>query len=103
MDPISNNAPRILIVEPDNKIRATLLRYAVKGWQGASVQSTSGSLSDVLGDPTRLRAFDVLLVGCDFAVDGTADNSTLRALRAVNGCIGRSSRRRSRGKAAAPA
>jgi serine/threonine protein kinase len=83
VEPISNNAPRILIVEPDNKIRATLLRYAVKGWQGASVQSTSGTLADMLGEPSRLRAFDVLLVGCDFAADGTADNSTLRALRAV--------------------
>jgi serine/threonine protein kinase len=30
-----------------------------------------------------LRTFDVLLVGCDFSQDGTADNSTLRALRAI--------------------
>src|SRR5690606_27693568 len=58
-------------------------RYAVKGWQGASVQSTSGTLADVLGEPMRLRTFDVLLVGCDFSADGTADNPTLRALRAV--------------------
>lgn len=83
MEASNSNAPRILIVEPDSKIRATLLRYAVKGWHGASVQSTSGTLADVLGDPARLRSFDVLLVGCDFAADGTADNSTLRALRAV--------------------
>jgi len=79
----STLAPRILILEPDQKLRSTLLRYAVKGWQGAAVQSTSGTLADVVGDGERLRNFDVLLVGCDFASDGTATNATLRALRAV--------------------
>jgi eukaryotic-like serine/threonine-protein kinase len=78
-----DNAPRILILEPDSKVRSTLLRYAVKGWQGASVQSTSASLADALAEPERLKGFDVLLVGCDFAKDGTADNPTLQALRAV--------------------
>ena len=35
--------PRILILEPDSKDRATLLSYAVKGWQGAAVQSTAAA------------------------------------------------------------
>ncbi len=76
-------APRILILESDGKTRSTLLRYAVKGWQGASVQSTGGELDEVVRDRERLKSFDVLLVGCDFSKDGTADNSTLRALRAL--------------------
>ena len=84
VETLDNNAPRILILEPDAKIRATLLRFAVKGWQGAAVQSTSGTLDDVLGDSERLKSFDVLLAGCDFGKDGTADNPTLRALRAVS-------------------
>jgi hypothetical protein len=50
VETLDNSAPRILILEPDAKIRATLLRFAVKGWQGAAVQSTSGTLDDVLGD-----------------------------------------------------
>jgi serine/threonine protein kinase len=83
VEPSRDNAPRILILEPDNKVRSTLLRYAVKGWQGAAVQSTSGSLVDALGDLERLKSFDVLLVGCDFSKDGTADNATFQALRAV--------------------
>ena len=74
---------RILIVEPDSKIRAMLLRFVVKGFQGAAVQSTSGTLEDALGDGARLKTFDVVLVGCDFSTDGTADNTTLRALRAI--------------------
>jgi serine/threonine protein kinase len=78
------NAPRILILEPDAKIRGAVLRLAVKGWQGAAVQSTSGTLDDVLSDSERLKSFDVLLAGCDFSKDGTADNPTLRALRAVS-------------------
>jgi eukaryotic-like serine/threonine-protein kinase len=78
-----DNEPRILIVEPDAKIRSMVLRFIVKGFEGSSVQSTSGTLDDVLADHTRLKSFDVLLVGCDFAADGTADNPTLRALRAV--------------------
>ena len=83
VEPFSDNAPRILILEPDNKVRSTLLRYAIKGWQGAAVQSTSGTLVDALGDLDRLKSFDVLLVGCDFSKDGTAENPTLQALRAV--------------------
>jgi serine/threonine protein kinase len=79
----NSSAPRILILESDGKIRSTLLRFAVKGWQGASVQSTSAKLEDVVSDTERLRSFDVLLVGCDFSSDGTADNPTLRAVRAI--------------------
>jgi serine/threonine protein kinase len=78
-----NNVPRLLIVEPDAKLRSTLQRFIVKGFGDASVQSTSGVLEELLDDPARLRNFDVLLVGCDFATDGTANNTTLRALRAV--------------------
>jgi serine/threonine protein kinase len=83
VEPLADTAPRILILEPDNKVRSTLLRYAVKGWQGAAVQSTPGTLADALGDLERLKTFDVLLVACDFSQDGTADNPTLQALRAV--------------------
>jgi len=79
----ANNEPRILVVEPDAKVRSAVLRYVVKGFEGSSVQSTSGTLDDVLGEHSRLKSFDVLLVGCDFATDGTADNPTLRALRAI--------------------
>lgn len=75
--------PRILILESDRYACAALRRYVVKGWRGASVQSMSAPLSSLLGDKDRLKSFDVLLVGCDFSSDGTADNSTLRALRAV--------------------
>jgi eukaryotic-like serine/threonine-protein kinase len=83
MDASNQNAPRILILEPDTKIRSNLLRFAVKGWQGAAVQSMSSGLEEILSDSERLKNFDVLLVGCDFSTDGTADNSTLRALRAI--------------------
>jgi serine/threonine protein kinase len=83
VEPFRDNAPRILILEPDNKVRSSLLRYAVKGWQGAAVQSTSGTLVDALDDLERLKSFDVLLVGCDFSKDGTAENPTLQALRAL--------------------
>lgn len=83
MEAARDNAPRILIVEPDSTVRSTLLRYCVKGWQGASVQSTSGSLVELLGESERLKSFDVLLVGCDFSKDGTAENPTLQALRAI--------------------
>lgn len=83
VEPSRDNAPRILIAEPDSSVRSTLLRYAVKGWQGASVQSTSSGLPDLLGESERLKSFDVLLVGCDFTKDGTAENPTLQALRAI--------------------
>jgi serine/threonine protein kinase len=83
VEPLSDSAPRILILESDGRIRSTLLRFAVKGWQGAAVQSTSGHLEDVVNDGERLRSFDVLLAGCDFSKDGSAENPTLRALRAI--------------------
>ena len=83
MEQPANNEPRILVVEPDAKVRSQVLRFVVKGFEGSSVQSTSGSLEDVLAEHSRLQTFDVLLVGCDFATDGTADNPTLRALRAI--------------------
>ena len=84
MEPSSSGAPRILILEPDAKLRAALLRYAVKGWQGSAVQSMGATLSDLVSDSERLRNFDVLLVGCDFSEDGSADSATLRALRAIS-------------------
>ncbi len=84
MEPFSDSAPRILILEADSKIRSTVLRFVVKGWKGTSVQSMSSSLEDVIGDTERLRNSDVLLVGCDFSSDGTAENPTLRALRALS-------------------
>jgi len=83
VEPSSDTAPRILILEGDSKFRSTLLRFAVKGWQGAAVQSMAGDLEEVLRDADRLRSFDVLLVGCDFSKDGSSDNATLRALRAI--------------------
>lgn len=83
MDPSRSSAPRILILETDGKIRSALLRFAVKGWQGAAVQSLSSKLEDVVADVERLRGLDVLFAGCDFAADGTADNPTLRAVRAI--------------------
>jgi serine/threonine protein kinase len=83
VEPFTNSAPRILILEQDAKLRSTLLRYAVKGWQDTTVQSIGGSLADVVSDPERLRSFDVLLVGCDFGKDGTSESATLRALRAI--------------------
>ena len=83
VEPFSNSAPRILILESDTKLRSTLLRYAVKGWQGTAVQSMSSGLEEILSDSERLKSFDVLLVGCDFSKDGSAENPTLRALRAI--------------------
>ena len=77
------SAPRILILESDGKTRAALLRFALKGWRGASVQSQGATLPDVLADPAKLKSFDVLLAGCDFSEDGTANNPGLRALRAI--------------------
>ncbi|HEX5046573.1 MAG TPA: protein kinase [Gammaproteobacteria bacterium] len=84
MEPLAGGAPRILILESDAKLRATLLRYAVKGWQDTAVQSMGATLADIVIDSERLRSFDVLLVGCDFAQDGSADSATLRALRAIS-------------------
>ncbi|HZF29198.1 MAG TPA: protein kinase [Gammaproteobacteria bacterium] len=84
MQPLDSSAPRILILEADAKLRATLLRYAVKGWQGTAVQSMGASLADIVSDSDRLRNFDVLLVGCDFSADGSSDSANLRALRAIS-------------------
>jgi eukaryotic-like serine/threonine-protein kinase len=84
MESVSDSAPRILILETDGKTRSALLRFVVKGWKGTSVQSLSSRLEDVIGDNERLRNCDVLLVGCDFSADGTAENPTLRALRALS-------------------
>jgi hypothetical protein len=44
VEPSSDTAPRILILERDQKLRSTLLRFAVKGWHGASVQSMTSDL-----------------------------------------------------------
>ncbi len=74
--------PRILILEPDRKTCAAVRRFAVKGCQGASVQATSSTLADALGDGTRLAGFDVVLAGADFAQDAGGAR-TFAALRAV--------------------
>lgn len=76
--------PRILILESDRNTCATLRGYAVKGWRGASVQTIAASLDSVIGDHERIKDFDVILVGCNFAKDGTANNPTLGALRALS-------------------
>ena len=83
MSDTNNNSPRILILESDRKIGSQLQRFAVKGWKGASVQSIASSLDQVALDSERLRSFDVVLVGCDFSTDGSADSPLLRALRAL--------------------
>jgi len=79
----SNNAPRILILEADRKIGARLLRFAIKGWKGSSVQSIAASLENVALDSDRFRSFDVVLAGCDFRRDGSAQSPALKALRAL--------------------
>ena len=84
MDASTNITPRILILESDEQTRALLRRFAVKGLRGASVQTNSLSLEEALSDPDHLRGFDVLLVGCSFAEDGTAENPCLQALRALS-------------------
>ena len=83
VEPSANITPRILILESDEQTRALLRRFAVKGWRGASVQTNSLTLDEALADMDHLRGFDVLLVGCSFSKDGTADNPCLRALRAL--------------------
>jgi eukaryotic-like serine/threonine-protein kinase len=80
----SSSAPRILILESDRKTCSMLRDYALKGFRGASVQSTSAALTDVVGDATRLKSFDVVLAGCDFSLDGSVSNPTLGALRAIS-------------------
>jgi eukaryotic-like serine/threonine-protein kinase len=75
--------PRILILESDRRTSAALRRYVVKEWRGASVQSVEAGLGSIVGKHERLSACDAILAGCDFANDGTADNPTFRALRAI--------------------
>ena len=83
MPDASDNAPRILILESDRKIGAQLLRYAVKGWKGASVQSIASSLEHVALDSERLRSFDVVIAGTDLRRDGSSNSPVFRALRAL--------------------
>jgi len=84
VSPPNNNAPRILILEADRNFGKQLQLYAVKGWKGASVQSIAASLDQVAIDSERLRTFDVVLAGCDFSKDGSANGPQLQALRAFN-------------------
>lgn len=60
-----------------------LLRSAVKGWKAASVQTLGSDLSSALADPAKLKTFDVVLAGCDFSRDGSSQNPTLAAIRAL--------------------
>jgi serine/threonine protein kinase len=75
--------PRILILESDRHVCAAVRRYVVKTWRGASVQSMSAPLESIVGNSERLRGVDAIIVGCNFAPDGTADSPTLRAVRAI--------------------
>jgi len=84
VDTIAPITPRILILESDSQTRALLRRFAVKGWRGAAVQTNSLTLESALGDLEHLKGFDVLLVGCSFSDDGTAENTSLQALRALS-------------------
>jgi serine/threonine protein kinase len=79
-----SNSPRLLILESDSRTRASVRAFAVKGWKGASVQSNGSSLENLVNDGERLRSFDVILAGCDFSADGTGNNPTLSALRALS-------------------
>ena len=83
MSNFPTNPPRILILEPDRKTYAMLRGSAVKGWRGAAVQAQRQSLEEAADDMARLKSFDVLLAGCDFSRDGTSNNPTLCALRAM--------------------
>ena len=84
MPPPNHNAPRILILEADRKFGSRLQLFAVKGWKGASVQSIAASLDQAAIDSERLRTFDVVLAGCNFTKDGSANGPQLQALRAFN-------------------
>ena len=83
MDHSDSINPRILILESDRHVCAAVRRYVVKTWHGASVQSMSAPLESIVGNSERLKAVDAIIVGCNFADDGTADSSTLRAVRAI--------------------
>lgn len=84
VSPANDNAPRILIVESDRKVAGRLLQFVVRGWPAASVRSIKSVLERAVSDHERIRSFDVVLAGCDFAVDGSTDNPTLRALREIS-------------------
>lgn len=77
------NSPRVLILETDRKFGNLLLKAALKGWQGASVQSIGSSLADLAADSERLRTFDIILAGCDFGKDDTSRSPELMTLRAL--------------------
>ena len=83
MEAIENTEPRILILESDKKTRAMVLRSAVKGWKAAAVQTIGSDLASQTRDLERLKSFDVILAGCDFSDDGSANNATLAAVRAL--------------------
>jgi len=83
MDTLENTEPRILILESDRKTRSMVLRSAVKGWKAAAVQTIGSNLAAQTGDLERLKSFDVILAGCDFSRDGSSNNPTLTAVRAL--------------------
>jgi serine/threonine protein kinase len=84
VDASTSNSPRILILESDSDSRSTLRDLVVKGLPGSSVQASNLTLPDAVADADRLTGFDLLLVGCDFATDGSAENATLKALRTLS-------------------
>ena len=55
LEPSADNAPRILILEPDIKVRSSLLRYAIKGWQGAAL-GTDQEITIVMDDDKLIFA-----------------------------------------------
>src|SRR5690606_2568247 len=78
----TSSAPRILILQSDRRTGTLVREYALKGFRGASVQSTTAALADLTGDGERLKSFDVVLAGCDFSAEGDA-RGVLDALRAI--------------------
>jgi serine/threonine protein kinase len=80
----TENSPRILIVESDRKVAGQLAQFVVRGWPAASVQSIKSVLERAAAGHERIRAFDVVLAGCDFGEDGSSDNPTLRTLRELS-------------------
>ncbi len=83
MDDRTPISPRILILEADSTSRSALRDLVVKGCRGASVQASNLTLEAAIEDMPRLKGFDVLLVGCDFSSDGSAGNTTLKAVRTL--------------------
>ncbi|MBN1240780.1 MAG: protein kinase [Gammaproteobacteria bacterium] len=88
MNTATPSLPRILILESDRKTCTMVREYALKGFRGASVQTTSAALADFARDPAKLKGFDVVLAGCDFSADGSAAEPVLRALRAISAAPG---------------